>query len=95
MSRPTKEELDLLQPFISRFGTPNLVTDIYKIRSGRWTQLRIWSYVNLGTLKKEDLFITDNRLDTIDDFEINTYDIVDWTDDFNIELMNMINTFNG
>ena len=57
--------------------------------------MRIWSYVNLGTLKKEDLFITDNRLDTIDDFEINTYDIVDWTDDFNIELMNMINTFNG
>ena len=94
MSRPTKEEIDLLKPFIDRFGTPNLVTDIYKIRSGRWTQLRIWSYVSLGTLRKEDLFVTDSRLDTIDDFEINTYGIVNWSDELSIELSNMIKEFN-
>jgi hypothetical protein len=45
-----------------------VVTDIFKARSGEWTQVRIWSQVNLGTMKKRDLFITDSRLEAIDGF---------------------------
>ena len=46
----------------------NLVTDIFKVRNGQWTQVRIWSDMNLGTLKKKDLFITDSRMEPIEDF---------------------------
>ena len=30
-----------------------------KNRGGRFYDVRIWSYVDLGTLRKQDLFITD------------------------------------
>jgi len=69
MARPTKEELETLKSLTERCGVvPNVVTDVFKVRSGKWTQVRIWSSVDLGTLKKEDLFITDSRLEPIDDF---------------------------
>lgn len=68
MARPTKEELDILKPIIANYGIPNVVTDIFKVRSGQWTQVRIWSVVDLGRMKREDLFITDSRLEAIDGF---------------------------
>ena len=53
--------------------------DIYKVRSGEWTQVRIWSDMNLGTLKKRDLFVTDSRLDPIEDFfERDEYKMRSW-----------------
>lgn len=65
MSRPTKEELD----FLSKEGglqlSPTIVTDIYKVRSGQWNQLRIWSDVNLGNLRKRDLFATNSRMEVV------------------------------
>lgn len=64
MARPTKEEID----FFVGMGQaiPNLVTDIYKVRSGQWTQVRIWSIIDLGILRKEDLYITNSRLEMIE-----------------------------
>ena len=63
MARPTKEELETLQSLTDQLGIePNIVTDIYKVRSGAMTQVRIWSYVDLGNLRKQDLFMTDSRL---------------------------------
>ena len=81
MARPTNEELETLQPLCDKHGTPNCVTDIFKARSGEWTQVRIWSQVNLGTLKKRDWFITDSRLEPIDGF-FDDYlcEIEDWAD---------------
>ena len=67
MSRPTKEELEALQN-VTIIETPNIVTDVYKVRSGQWSQVRIWSYFNGGTMRKKDLFITDSRLNIIEDF---------------------------
>ena len=49
---------------------PNQVTDIYKVRRGRWTEVRVWSYMDLGTCRKEDLFITDGNLNNVFDFQI-------------------------
>ena len=82
MARPTNEELESLQSMTDRFGTPNIVTDIFKVRSGEWTQVRIWSQVNLGTMKKRDLFITDSRLEPIDGFFADdAYEVQNWTDE--------------
>lgn len=99
IARPTKEELELLEPLFQEkqiqgdnivfldknnatyIERPNLVTDIFKVRNGEWTQVRIWSVMNLGTLRKKDLFITDSRLEPIKDFykEAN-YNIKSWED---------------
>lgn len=44
---------------------PNMVTHVYKNRRGRYKGVKIWSYVNLGTLRVEDLFMTDNNYNLI------------------------------
>jgi len=76
MARPTREELD----FFASAGLemPTIVTDIYKVRSGEWTQVRIWSQVDLGNLRKRDLFMTDARLELIKDYEKHFVYEIDW-----------------
>lgn len=66
-ARPTKEELEILQELSDKYGEPNIVTDVFKVRSGAWTQVRIWGHIDLGTLKKEELFVTDSRLNLVQD----------------------------
>lgn len=83
MARPTKEELELLKPLYEENpdNKPNLVTDIFKVRSGEWTQVRIWSDMNLGTLKKRDLYITDSTMEPVENFnERDDYKIKSWED---------------
>lgn len=76
MARPTRDELETLKNMSDSYGIPNIVTDVYKVRNGQWTQVRIWSKVDLGTLKKEDLFLTDSKLEPITDFSADfTYEI--------------------
>ena len=96
MARPTKEELDTLEPIITKYGKPNLVTDIFKVRSGEWTQVRIWSIVDLGRMKREDLFLTDSRLEVVTDFYTgDEYEITDWeTEDF-AEVKRKVDWLNG
>lgn len=66
MARPSTEELKTLEPIINTIKKPpNIVTDIYKVRGGEYTQVRIWSYMDLGIMRKEDLFVTDSRMDPI------------------------------
>jgi replicative DNA helicase len=65
MSRPTKEELDFFSSEGGISFQPTIVTDVYKVRSGEWNQLRIWSDVNLGNLRKTDLFATNARLEVV------------------------------
>ena len=90
MARPTKEELD----FFAGLGQamPNVVTDIYKVRSGEWTQVRIWSTINLGSLRKADLFITDNRLEVINNFEHHFIYEIDWEGTNYVEELERINS---
>jgi replicative DNA helicase len=67
MARPTKDELKTLEAVTEKLGIePNVVTDIYKLRGGENTQTRVWSRMDLGTLRKEDLFVTDSRLELVD-----------------------------
>ena len=87
MARPTKEEID----FFAGMGQaiPNLVTDIYKVRSGQWTQVRIWSIIDLGILRKEDLYITNSRLETIE-MPHNTI-CIDWEGTNYAEILKKVN----
>lgn len=69
MARVSKEEYELIKEYTDKYGeVPNIVTDIFKIRSGVFNQVRIWSNVNLGNLRKKDLFITNARLEEVEDF---------------------------
>ena len=89
MARPTKEELDLLSKSTDVTIMPNIVTDVYKVRSGEWSQIRIWSDVNLGNLRKQDLYATNARLEVqnvISNFEYT----MGWEDDAMEEYMQQL-----
>ena len=96
MARPTKEELETLEPITSQHGKPNLVTDIFKVRSGEWTQVRIWSIMDLGTMKRDDLFITDSRLEVIQDFYTgDEYEISNWEEEDFVKIKRKVDLLNG
>ena len=96
MARPTKEELEALEPITSTYGKPNLVTDIFKVRSGEWTQVRIWSVVDLGRMKRDDLFLTDSRLEVIADFyRGDEYVMFDWEESDFVEIKRKVDWLNG
>lgn len=71
-ARVTPDELQLISKFVDSFGLkPNIVTDVYKNRRGRWTNIRIWSYYDYGTCRKQDLFVTSATMkEKLDDFVI-------------------------
>lgn len=75
MARPTKDELDILtKDGVLKGLIPNIVIDIFKVRSGNWNQIRIWRYFDGGTLRTKDLFVTDSRLSPIINFQTYNYD---------------------
>ena len=83
MSRPSPEELQAVEGFQSMYGfTPNCVTDVYKNRRGRWTMVRIWSRVDLGTCKRYDLFVTTAQNSPIEDFQVIDFNM-EKTDEMN------------
>lgn len=69
VSRVTPDEEELLSEVIENTGIiPNQVMDVYKVRRGRYTNVKIWSCVDLGTCRKLDLFITDVKYKEIEGF---------------------------
>ena len=84
------EELEVVQKL--HVIQPNVVTDIFKVRSGEWNQVRIWSYIDLGTMRKQDLFITDSRLEPINDF-FDGFDVEAVTSDWEDGVMAEVNQF--
>lgn len=78
MARPSKDELKTLESITSLTGIPNVVTDIYKNRGAESTQIRIWSIIDLGTMRKQDLFVTDSSMNEVDiPFENFNYDLTE------------------
>lgn len=69
--RLSQAEEDLARAIAVKIGTviPNFVTDIYKNRRGKWTGIRIWRYIDLGTCRTTDCFITDRKGNVIEDFD--------------------------
>ena len=77
-ARPTKDEIEFLSnEIINACGgiIPNVVFDIYKVRSGRWTQVRVWSYFDTGNLRLQDLFVTDAQFNLIDGIFDNGFNV--------------------
>lgn len=65
---PTKKDLECLEPLInSNFNKkPNLVYHIYKVRRGKINRVKLWVYVDFGTCRTYDLFLTNNDYEVID-----------------------------
>lgn len=61
---PTKEDLDALKPILEKgfelVESPNLVFHIYKLRRSPYQNVKVWSYVDLGTCRLKNLFVTKN-----------------------------------
>lgn len=57
----TEEEHEMVDNIAISLGKdiPTQVQDMYKIRRGKYNRVRIWSKVDLGTCRTEDLFLTD------------------------------------
>lgn len=70
----TEEEHEMIDPIARKLGKdlPTQVQDMYKIRRGKYNRVRIWSKVDLGTCRTEDLFLTDTTGNLID-IVINKY----------------------
>jgi replicative DNA helicase len=64
----TPEEHEQVDPIARKLGKdlPTQVQDMYKIRRGKYNRVRIWSKVDLGICRTEDLFLTDTTGNIID-----------------------------
>ena len=94
MARPTQEELNLFKD--SKTGLPNLVTDVFKVRSGECTQVKIWSQFDYATMRKTDLFITDGGLNPIENFyKYGVYEVKSWEDKDEQEYQSMVVDLNN
>lgn len=69
--RVSSAEEELGKAYAIKLGTPipNFITDIYKNRRGKWTGVRIWRYVDLGTCRVVDCFVSDRNNEIIEDFD--------------------------
>lgn len=91
MSRPTPEEIEALRTENPDLNySPNIVIDVYKNRRGRWTQIRIWGCNDLGTCRREEVFVTDIKNIPIEDFTLIDFHI----DNPNINLIELEEYYN-
>jgi len=63
-SRPTENEINKLKEIrdskigLINEGKPNLCLTVYKNRSGRYNDVKIWLYVDYGSMRVHDLYAT-------------------------------------
>ena len=93
MARPTKEELAFFKNEGGVSFIPNIVTDVYKVRSGEYNQVRIWSDVDLGNLRKVDLFVTNARMEVLN-IGLNYRYEVSWEADEASDTVNLLRKLN-
>ena len=62
-SQAQDRDITALTPMMREYGYPNPthVMDIYKLRRGRYKNVRIWGMFDLGTGRWTDLFVTDGN----------------------------------
>ena len=90
--RVTKEEEELISDIPSSL-TPNQVMDVYKVRRGRYTNVKIWSNVDLGTCRKEDLFITTASYGPVEGYKTIDFVFEDENEE-DLEFLNKLNQNN-
>ena len=83
-SQAQDRDITALTPMMREYGYPNPthVMDIYKLRRGRYKNVRIWGMFDLGTGRWTDLFVTDGNYRVIPinapKIIFNTIDMVDF-----------------
>ena len=60
------DQRDQIAPYVAKYGMPTQVYDVYKVRRGKWTNLKIWSNADLGTCRRSDVFVTDSNIKEIE-----------------------------
>ena len=63
---PAEEELGRAIALKTGTITPTFITDIYKNSRGKCPGIRIWRYIDLGTCRTTDCFITDRKGNPLD-----------------------------
>ena len=86
--------MELIGPLCEKIGKiPNQVSDVYKVRRGKYVDVRVWHCVDLGTCRADDLFITDGNLSEVNGF-IPKYLILNYDDDVNKKVDEFLDLFN-
>lgn len=70
VTRPTAKELIKLDETLRHFGfsnPPNIVISVYKNRGGKYTDVKVWLYIDYDTMRVHDLFCTDNEYNVYGD----------------------------
>ena len=65
----TKAEMKKIEPILRKMmgvPKPNMVTTVYKLRSGSLTRVIIWSFVDFSNMRVKDILITDYNYEPID-----------------------------
>ena len=60
------DQRDQIAPYVAKHGMPTQVYDVYKVRRGKWTNLKIWTNADLGTCRRSDVFVTDSNIKEIE-----------------------------
>lgn len=85
VTRVSESDLEILELFLKDgMPAPTHVTDVYKVRRGKYTNVKIWSRIDLGTCRKEDLFITTTDMNPINDFHEMIFEFKDHSEDDSI-----------
>lgn len=91
ISRISREEEEMISGLDIASGLiPNQVMDIYKVRRGKYTNVKVWSYTDLGTCRKQDLFITDTSYLPIEGFRTVQFMFED-NDNSTLEFLEQLN----
>lgn len=69
------EEKSIIEPICESLGlpTPTHVMDIYKNRRSEYNQVKVWTRVDLGTCRQEDILITTGGYELINGFKTIIY----------------------
>lgn len=65
--QPTERDRDGIEKILANnFSVhPNLVYHIFKNRGNKFTRVKLWCHIDLGTLRTKELFLTDNDYNLI------------------------------
>lgn len=68
MLEPTQKDFECIEHILHNgfYKKPNRVYHIYKLRRGRLNKVMIWTYIDLGTCRSYDQFVTDKNYELID-----------------------------
>lgn len=68
MLEPTQKELECVEHILHNgfYKKPNRIYHIYKLRRGRLNKVMVWTYIDLGTCRTYDQFVTDKNYELID-----------------------------